>query len=300
MNKKIKNLLDQLNEEVLGREDIVKISLASLFVGGHILIEDVPGAGKTTLSTALSQVTNLGFKRIQFTSDLLPSDILGFLFLDKNTNEFIFKKGPVFTDLLLADEINRASSKTQSAFLQAMEEREVSIENEHFKLSPLFCVIATQNYKDQIGTHQLPESQMDRFSISLNLGQNSREVEKEILKRNHGGNRKILSEVTMDEFLAIADEIKSVEVADKSYELILDILEKFRKEYSLDISIRAAQDLKRISKAIAYFSGREFITPEDIFFVAPFVFSHRISKDNTIGYGFEKSKNTLQKISEFV
>jgi len=104
----------------------------------------------------------------------------------------------------------------------------------------------------------------------------------------------------MDEFLAIADEIKSVEVADKSYELILDILEKFRKEYSLDISIRAAQDLKRISKAIAYFSGREFITPEDIFFVAPFVFSHRISKDNTIGYGFEKSKNTLQKISEFV
>ncbi|EQC43938.1 MoxR family ATPase [Bacteriovorax sp. Seq25_V] len=300
MNKRIEALLNELNQEVLGREDIVRISLASLFVGGHILIEDVPGAGKTTLSAALSQVTGLDFKRIQFTSDLLPSDILGFLFLDKNVNEFIFKKGPIFTDILLADEINRASSKTQSAFLQAMEEREVSIENEHFQLSPLFCVIATQNYKDQVGTHQLPESQMDRFSISLNLGQNTRDVEKEILKRNHGAKRKLLSVISHEEFLKIAEEIRNVEVAEKSYDIILDILELFRKEHSSDISIRAAQDLKRISKAIAFFAGRNFVTPADIFFVAPFVFSHRIIKDNTIGHGFEKSKSSLQKISEFL
>lgn len=298
MNKKIDPIIDILNSHILGRKEAVKISFASLIVGGHILIEDRPGVGKTTLARLLAKISGLEFNRIQFTSDLLPSDILGFLHLDSKAQDFVFKKGPIFTDILLADEINRGSSRTQSAFLQAMEEREISIENIHHKLSDHFCVMATQNQLDHVGTHALPESQLDRFCISMFLGPNTREIEKLILKRPSSYGHEVEQLLTAQDFLAIKKEVQEVVVNEACYDFTLDIVDELRKITNKHISIRASQDMVKLSKCIAYFDKRDFVTPKDIRFVAPYCLAHRIVDGDSIEYTHKKVQTILETISD--
>lgn len=300
METKINKILIELNKIILGRNDNIKIALASVLVGGHILIEDRPGVGKTTLARFLSKASGLDFNRIQFTSDLLPSDILGFFHLDNSKNEFIFKKGPIFTDILLADEINRGSSRTQSAFLQAMEEKEISIENSHFKLSDTFCVIATQNQLDHIGTHRLPESQLDRFCISMSLGSNSREIEKEIIKRGSEFNNEFENTLTSEEFDNLKQLYKLVSVSEECYDFILDMVNLVRVQTNQQISIRASQDIVRVSKMIAIFEGRNFVIPKDLRFTAPYCLAHRAIAGESIEMAFSNVYSIIQSISDKV
>ena len=233
------------------------------------MLEDIPGVGKTTLAKIMAYVLGLEFKRIQFVADLLPSDIIGVNYF--NGKEFVLKKGPIFTEILLADEINRASAKTQSALLEAMEERQVSIDGESFKLSENFFVIATQNPLE-VGTFPLPKSQLDRFMISLSLGYPDREFEREILLR--------------DEFVELRSfpekidfykrKQKEIFVDKKIIELILDIGEFSRKNYELGLSTRALIALKEISKSYALIENREYVIDNDIYEVLEFVIRHRI------------------------
>lgn len=282
MKNKIQNLIKNLNDQIIGKEDIIKIALASLFAGGHILIEDRPGVGKTTLSRLLAKASGLDFKRVQFTSDLLPTDILGFLYLEQSSRDFVFKKGPIFTDILLADEINRSSTRTQSAFLQAMEEREVSIEGEHFKLSENFCVIATQNHLDHAGTNELPISQLDRFAISLSFGPSSRSQEMEVLKKFTHHKASISEILNRDELAMIKKNVENIGVSDKAYHYILDILDCVRNHFGQVISIRAAQELVKISKSYSLIEEKDFVTPEIIRLLSPYVISHRLSGQSSI------------------
>lgn len=300
MKNKLDQILKDLNMIILGREDNIKISLCSVIAGGHILIEDRPGVGKTTLSRLLAKVSGQLFNRIQFTSDLMPSDILGFLHKDAQTLEFVFKKGPIFTDVLLADEINRASSKTQSAFLQAMEEREISVENLHFKLSESFCVIATQNQLDSIGTHSLPESQLDRFCIAMTLGSNSREVEKKIIQRSPHFVNDISIRLTQEEFLMIKNKAQEVFVSEECFDFVLDLVDQVRAQTQKHISVRASQDIVKLSKMLAVFENRDFVIPNDIRFVSPYCLAHRAIDGESIEYAFKKIHSIVESIADKV
>lgn len=298
MKNKLDQILENLNDIILGREDNIKIALCSVIAGGHILIEDRPGVGKTTLSRLLAKVSGHAFNRIQFTSDLMPSDILGFLHKDGQTSEFIFKKGPVFTDVLLADEINRASSKTQSALLQAMEEREVSVENLHFKLSDSFCVIATQNQLDNIGTHSLPESQLDRFCISMSLGINSREVEKRIITRPFNFVNDISVSLTQEESNRIKEKAQEVYISEECFDFILELVDQVRAQTHKHISIRASQDIVKMSKMMGIIENREFIIPKDIRFVAPYCLAHRVIDGDSIEFAIKNIHSIVEKIAD--
>lgn len=295
--KLLKELVNYSDEIVIGKNKQIIITIAAILSGGHILIEDVPGMGKTTLAHTISSLFGLEYNRIQFTSDLMPADILGFKYLDQESGKFTFSKGPIFTNILLADEINRASPKSQSAFLQAMEEREISIEGEDFKLNENFVVIATQNPEDQVGTHPLPESQVDRFSVSFSMGGNTREDERKILLNEvRSTAKKITALLNNDQFNSIKKEINQCQVSDNCFEFILDILTTVREKLGHHISIRAGHDIKKLSRAKAIVDGRDFITPDDILFFAPFVLGHRVSSGEDIELGINKIKSILSQI----
>jgi len=293
----LKRLLKECEKAVIGKKEQSIITLAAILTGGHILIEDAPGMGKTTLAHTMANLYGLDFNRIQFTSDLMPADILGFKYLDNKEQDFKFTKGPIFTNVLLADEINRASPKSQSAFLQAMEEKEVSIEGENFELSKNFVVIATQNPEDQVGTHPLPESQVDRFSVCFSMGQNDREIEKQILLMDKRSSDHEIKQVFENgDIEAIKEHISQIKVNDICMDLILDILDKVRASLGHHISIRAGHDLKKLSRVRAIIEGRDFVTPEDIFFFSPFVLGHRVSSGEDINLGINKIKSILTEV----
>jgi MoxR-like ATPase len=293
----LQNLLAECEKVVIGKTDQIIVTISAILTGGHILIEDAPGMGKTTLAQTIAKLYGLEFNRVQFTSDLMPADILGFKYLDTKEQIFKFSKGPVFTNILLADEINRASPKSQSAFLQAMEEKEVSIEGENFELNKHFVVIATQNPEDQVGTHALPESQVDRFSVCFSMGDNSREIEKQILMQDGRSDlsetKAVLNNGHIDE---LKDEISKIEISEICLDLILDILAKVRESLGHHISIRSGHDLKSLSRVRAMIEGRNFVTPEDIFFFTPYVLGHRVSAGEDINLGINKIKSILSEV----
>lgn len=266
---------------VRGQEAIVRRVLACMFAGGHVLLEDYPGTGKTTLAKAISKsISGAEFKRVQFTPDLLPSDILGVSVLDPRTQEFHFHKGPVFTDILLADEINRASPRTQSALLEAMGERQVSVEGMRYDLDGLFFVIATQNPVEFRGTYPLPEAQMDRFSMQCQLGYVSAEDETKILMDQMESHpiESMEPVLSREEIIAIAAASRQIRFSEelRHYAVALVAATRNIPEIQLAASPRASLALMKISQVISLFEAREFVTPEVIQSVAVDVIAHRL------------------------
>jgi len=280
MTDVIDRLESQISRVVRGKSEVVRIAVVSLLARGHVLIEDVPGVGKTTLAQAMARSLGLSFQRVQFTSDLLPSDILGVSVFDQEKRAFEFVPGPIFAHVVVADEINRASPKTQSALLEAMSERKVSIDGERRDLPTPFIVLATQNPLEHAGTFPLPESQLDRFLVSLRLGYPPREDERELLLS--GGVEELVSEleavVSREEVLALQEAARQVQVSEKLVEYMLDLVGKTRdsNEFHLGVSTRGAQGLYRAVQALALCEGRPYALPDDVQRLAPSVLSHRV------------------------
>ncbi|AFS47568.1 ATPase family protein [alpha proteobacterium HIMB5] len=268
----IKDLIDSVSSIIIGNEDKIKISVATIFSGGHILIEDLPGTGKTTFAKSLTKALNLKFKRIQFTSDLLPSDIIGYTYL--KDNEFQINKGPIFTNIVLGDELNRASPKTQSAFLEAMEEKTVTIDKETFNLPNPFCVIATQNPSDLSGTSLLPESQLDRFMVSFSLDELSDKQQLELLKNDY-----INFEINKNDLEAnYIEKIQKINLSENIYEYIQNINNFFKSKYKeIHISPRCLKQIISLSKSLAFINGKDYVTFQDIKDILPFILKHRIN-----------------------
>lgn len=280
MNTRLQSAIEQINRIILGKDRQVRLCLACLLARGHLLIEDLPGVGKTTLAHVLARTLGLDYKRIQFTSDLLPADILGAAIFERESGAFRFHPGPIFAQLILADEINRASPKAQSALLEAMEEGQVSIEGETRPLPEPFFVIATQNPADQIGVYPLPESQLDRFLMRLSLGYPSPAAERELLA---GQDRRDLlvslpSALSAREFVALQTEVRAVRVADALFDYLQSIIEASRRNasFSAGLSPRGGLALKHAAQAWAYLAGRDFVQPEDVQAVLPGIVSHRL------------------------
>ncbi len=274
MREEFARLVDAVGAVVLGKESQVRLALACLLARGHLLIEDIPGIGKTTLAQALATVMGLSFQRVQFTSDLLPGDLLGVSVFEQRAGgpgEFVFHQGPVFTQVLLSDEINRATPKTQSALLEAMEERQVSSEGQTRPLPAPFFVIATQNPIEQSGAFPLPDSQLDRFLMRIHLGYPHREAERRLLE--HGGRNGMRSRLealapmlSPAEVLARQEEVASVHAADPLLEYVLDLITFTREtpELAVGLSPRAGLGLLAAAKAWAYLEGRELVAPDDV------------------------------------
>jgi len=280
MRAEFKNIIDFLSSYLHGKEKAIELTLICLFSKGHLLIEDLPGLGKTTLAIGIAKTLGLDYGRVQATSDLLPSDIIGVSIYNKNANEFEFKPGPIFNNIILVDEINRATPKTQSALLEAMGEKQVTVDGKTYKLPQPFFVIATQNPVEQYGTFPLPESQLDRFLMKISIGYPSREAEKEIIK---GGSKreelyKIQPFITKEEIIKIQEEIKNVYVSDKIADYILDIVWATRESKYLEsgLSTRGTLAIVNTAKTNAYMEGRDFIIPEDIKKLYKYVIPHRV------------------------
>jgi MoxR-like ATPase len=280
MRAEFKNIIDFLSSYLHGKEKAIELTLICLFSKGHLLIEDLPGLGKTTLAIGIAKTLGLDYGRVQATSDLLPSDIIGVSIYNKNTNEFEFKPGPIFNNIILVDEINRATPKTQSALLEAMGEKQVTVDGKTYKLPQPFFVIATQNPVEQYGTFPLPESQLDRFLMKISIGYPSRVAEKEIIK---GGSKreelyKIQPFISKDEIIKIQEEIKNVYVSDKIADYILDIVWATRESKYLEsgLSTRGTLAIVSTAKTNAYMEGRDFIIPEDIKKLYKYVIPHRV------------------------
>lgn len=281
MNQNISRLADSVGKVIVGKNDTVISLIAALLCEGHVLLEDVPGVGKTQLIMALSRSIGGKFNRIQLTPDVMPSDIAGFTMLDSKTGDFIYRDGAVICNFLLADEINRASPKVQSALLEAMEERQISLDGVTHKLPEPFLVMATQNPVETYGTFHLPEAQMDRFFMKLSMGYPSAEEEKKILERTEMHNPIVNIEVpvmSVEDITAMQDEVKNVRVTEQVKDYIVKIVSSTRgdRNTTLGISPRGSIALYKAAKAFAYIYDREYVTPDDVKNTAVSVLSHRI------------------------
>ena len=277
---KVRAVLAEVNKVILGKNDVIAKVLMAILAQGHVLLDDVPGTGKTTMALAFSRALGLDYHRIQFTSDTMPSDIVGFSVYSRETGTLEYKPGVVMTNLLLGDEINRTSSKTQSALLEAMEEKHVTIDGVTRELPAPFVVLATQNPVGSAGTQMLPNSQLDRFIIKLSMGYPDVESTMQILKGRHAANP--LDDVepvfTREELLGLIDQTAHVHVSDAVYSYIAQLVEETRHEecVELGVSPRGALALTRMAQASAFVSGRDFVTPDDVLAVLPDVCSHRL------------------------
>lgn len=276
----IDKAIDAISQIILGKEKAIRLAIACLIARGHLLIEDTPGVGKTTLSHTLAKALGLHYQRIQFTSDLLPADILGVSVYNRDTSKFDFHQGPVFTNVILADEINRATPRTQSALLEAMAEYQVTVEGETRDLPNPFFVIATQNPSNQVGTFPLPESQLDRFLMRIELGYPDNNAERELLK---GKNRKDLLEevqpaLKIEELIQLQKQLDHVHVSDALLDYIQSLLEFSRSSgnYIHGLSPRAGIAILSAAKAWALISSHQHVLPEDVQAVLPSVIGHRI------------------------
>lgn len=280
MNSKINEILQEIEAIVVGKNEIVEKILMAILASGHVLMEDVPGVGKTTTAMAFAKVLGLETRRVQFTSDTVPSDIIGFSVYDKKTDEFVYKPGAVMTNLLLADEINRTSSKTQSALLEAMEERKVTVDGKTYPLPEPFVVLATQNPVGSAGTTMLPNSQLDRFLIRVSMGYPDFKSQVNILRDRHSDNPldRAYAVIDQEELMKLVQEVTEVEVRDSIYEYVTALAEATRTHpmVQLGISPRGALAVCRMAKSYAYLHGRDFVMPEDVAAVFPDVCAHRL------------------------
>ncbi len=286
---KLTTLVDQLNTVIVGKSEQIQDCVACLLAGGHLLIEDVPGVGKTTLAHALARTFGLHFSRVQFTADLMPSDLSGVSVYERGQEKFIFHPGPLFAQVLLADEINRASPKTQSALLEAMEEKQVTIEGETRALPVPFFVIATQNPHDQLGTYLLPESQLDRFLMRISLGYPDRAAERQLLA---GSDRRELVErlsslLTADELQTLQRQVLAVHASEALLDYVQDLMAATRSGqwFVQGLSPRAGMAVLRAAKARALLSGRNFVAPDDVRCILPQTIAHRLVPAGDAGRG---------------
>jgi MoxR-like ATPase len=273
-------LRDNVASVFLGKPEAVKLALVTLLAEGHLLIEDVPGLGKTLLAKALARSLGCGFNRIQFTPDLLPSDLLGTTVFQQKASEFVFQPGPIFTQIVLADEINRATPRTQSALLEAMSDRQVSLDGKTHPLGPPFFVLATQNPYEFEGTYPLPESQLDRFLMRLRLGYPDRDAERLILSGHREGEpvERLPAVITGDDVVALQATVRAIKVDDSLADYLLDLIEATRdhSDIQLGVSTRAALSLYRAAQAHALVTGRGYVVPDDIKSLAVPVLAHRL------------------------
>ncbi len=287
----IQQIIENIEKVIIGKRQVIEYFLTAILSNGHILLEDIPGVGKTMLSRAIAISLGMSFKRIQCTPDLLPSDITGVSVFNQKTQEFEFKPGPVFANLVLADEINRATPRTQSSLLECMEERQVTVEGISIKLPRPFIVMATQNPIEYEGVFPLPEAQLDRFLMKLSIGYPSYEDEKEIIKMQKFRHpiEELKPVATLEDVLFLQEKIKEVYVDETIIQYILDIVNLTRKHSDIAVgsSPRGSLALYRTSQALAYIRGRDYVLPDDIKELAPLVLSHRIilkSESHLRGY----------------
>jgi MoxR-like ATPase len=289
---------------IRGKDDVVRLALVSIFARGHLLIEGVPGVGKTTLGQALARAIDCTFQRVQFTSDMLPSDVLGISVYSALEQEFEFKRGPVFTNVLLADEINRTTPKTQSALLEAMNEGQVTIDAHSYELPQPFLVIATQNPVEHHGTYPLPESQLERFLLRVRMGYPNAAAEREILRSEAGAERlqDMRTVLSGADVLEMQEAARHIRVEESLVSYALEIVKRTREsEYlSLGVSPRGAQALYRAAQAMAFLDGRSFCTPEDFKPLAVPVFAHRVVMNGGYASTAKKSEQADQVLREIV
>jgi MoxR-like ATPase len=304
VSSKATELETALRRVIRGKDDVVRLALVSIFARGHLLIEGVPGVGKTTLGQALARALDCTFQRVQFTSDMLPSDVLGISVYSANDQRFEFKRGPVFTNVLLADEINRTTPKTQSALLEAMNEGQVTVDAHSYELPQPFLVIATQNPAEHHGTYPLPESQLDRFLIRARMGYPEAAAEREILRSEAGVSRleDLRPVLTGAEVLEMQQAVKQVRVDESLVSYALEIVRRTRESefLSLGVSPRGSQALYRAAQAMAFLDGRTFCTPEDFKPLAVPVFAHRVVVSSLYASSLKKSEQADQVLREIV
>ena len=293
-----------LQKVIRGKDDVLRLALISIFARGHLLIEGVPGVGKTTLGQALARAIDCSFQRVQFTSDMLPSDVLGISIYSAIEQRFEFKRGPVFANVVLADEINRTTPKTQSALLEAMNEGQVTVDSHSFPLPQPFLVIATQNPVEHHGTYPLPESQMDRFLMRVRMGYPDREAEREILRSQAGAAQleNLEPVLTGADVLEMQHAVTRVRVDESLVSYTLQIVRKTRdsEHLSLGVSPRGSQMLYRAAQASAFLDGREFCTPEDFKPLVVPVFAHRVAVSTLYSSTLKTSEQTDQVVRDIV
>jgi MoxR-like ATPase len=276
----LKKIIENMEKVIIGKTDTIKLLLVGLLTKGHILIEDVPGLGKTTLALALAKSINADFKRIQFTPDLLPSDVTGGFIYNPKSGDFDFRKGPVFTNILLADEINRTTPRTQSALLECMQEYTVSMEGTTFSLPNPFIVVATQNPIECQGTYPLPEAQIDRFAMKINMGYMRLDEEIKVAsgqKMQHPIET-LQPVLDLDKVLSLQEEVKRIQVSPNVLDYIVKLVFATRKREDVKIgaSPRASITLMKVSSAWALMEGRDYVIPEDVVYLLPYVLKHRL------------------------
>ncbi|USH00357.1 MoxR family ATPase [Thermococcus argininiproducens] len=304
VHEKGNEILNEVGRAIVGKREVLKLMLATILADGHILIEDLPGLAKTLMAKSFAAALGVKFRRVQFTPDLLPSDILGVSVFNQKTLEFEFKEGPIFTNILLADEVNRAPPKTQSALLEAMQERQVTIEGKTRYLERPFVVIATQNPIEQEGTYPLPEAQLDRFLVRLRIGYPTKEEEVEILKRRIGRKKEevdINRVSSSEEVIKMQKAIEEVYVSDAVLDYITEIVRATRenkKEIEVGASPRGSLALLRLSRAYAALDGRDYVIPDDVKRVAIPALSHRLILKRELWYTRVSQEMVVERMLE--
>ncbi|GGC98216.1 hypothetical protein GCM10007216_31240 [Thalassobacillus devorans] len=301
---KISEVMKNVNKVMVGKEEVTLLSMVALLAKGHVLLEDVPGVGKTMLVRAIAKSLDCEFKRIQFTPDLLPSDVTGVSIYNPKEMAFEFRPGPILGNVVLADEINRTSPKTQSALLEGMEESSITVEGSPVPLKEPFFVMATQNPIEYEGTYPLPEAQLDRFLLKLNMGYPTAQEEREMLSRTSGDHplTKIRDVMTKDELLDIQNSVKEVYVDDTIRHYIVDVVAATRDHDSvyLGVSPRGSISLMRAAKAYAFIQDRDYVIPDDIKYLAPFVMPHRIILTSEAKFEGYTAEGITQEILEHI
>ena len=292
---------NEIKKVIHGKDEVIRLTVCAVLASGHVLLEDIPGVGKTTLALSLSKALSMKYRRVQFTPDVLPSDLLGFSIFDRESNSFRFQEGSIYTNLFLADEINRTSPKTQSALLEVMEERHATVEGVTREVPQPFFVIATQNPFGSSGTQRLPESQLDRFMVCLSIGYPDHESAVDILKGNSSHDlQTVQSVVSSDELIGMQNEVDALRIDDSIYDYVVRLTEQSRdvSVFALGLSPRGSIALMRMAKAYAYYEGRDYVTSSDIHDVFHCVATHRVrltSRSKAAGLTVDTALDKLLK-----